>query len=65
MSAFKQKAVKLSLITIKQIFEQADVSGLPITSRCRILNAVAKLVKPSIHHPLITTGRNVYFIKVY
>ena len=58
MSAIKRKAVQQSLLTSKQIFEQAGVSGIARTTRCRILNTVAKPVKPSIHLPLTARHRN-------
>ena len=54
MSAIKREAVKQSLLISKQIFEQAGVSGIARTTRCRILNTVAKPVKPSIHPPSTT-----------
>ena len=59
MSAIKREAVQESLLTSKQIFEQAGVSGIARTTRCWILNTVAKpAVKPSIHTPLTTRHRN-------
>ena len=69
VSAIKQEAVKQSLLTSKQIFEQTGVSGIARTTRCRILNTVAKPVKPSIHPPLTTSleywrGRNRKFNKI-
>ena len=57
-SAIKREAVKQSLLTSKQIFEQAGVSGIARTTRCRILNTVSKPLKPSIHPPLTTRHRN-------
>ena len=59
ISDIKREAVKQSLLTSKHaIFEQADVSEIARTTRCRILNTVAKPVKPSIHPPLTTRHRN-------
>ena len=58
MSAIKCEAVKQSLLTNKQIFEQAGVSEIARTTRCRILNTVAEPVKPSIHPPSTTRHRN-------
>ena len=59
VSAIKQEAVKQSLLTSKHvIFEQAGVSGIARTTRCRILNTVSKPLKPSIHPPLTTRHRN-------
>lgn len=40
------------LLTIKQIFEDAGIQGLPRTSRCHILKLVAKAVKANIRPPL-------------
>ena len=59
MSAIKREAVKQSLLTSKHvIFEQAGVSGITRTTRCRILNTIGKSVKQSIHPPLTTRHRN-------
>ena len=58
MFVIKREAVKQSLLTSKQIFEQGGVSGIDRTTRCRTLNTVAELVKPSIQPPLTTRYRN-------
>ena len=57
MSAIKREAVKQSLLISKQIFEQAGVSGIARTTRCRILNTVSNPVKLSIHPHLTTRHR--------
>ncbi|KAL6456377.1 hypothetical protein MHYP_G00349200 [Metynnis hypsauchen] len=48
----KRAAAKMSLQTSKQVFEAAGVSGVPRTSRCRILQRLAVVRKPTIRSPL-------------
>ena len=52
VSAVKREAAKHPLLTSKQLFAKAGVSEVPRTSRCRLLQTVAKSVKPNIHPPL-------------
>ena len=52
VSAVKREAAKHPLLTSKQLFEKAGVSEVPRTSRCRLLQTVAKSVKLNIHPPL-------------
>lgn len=54
VSAIKREAAKHPLLTSKQLFGKAGVGEVPRTSRCRILQTVAKVVKPNIHPPLTT-----------
>ena len=42
----------MPLQSSKQIFEAAGASGVPRTSRCRILQSLAVVRKPSIRPPL-------------
>ena len=51
-AVLKREAAKHPLLTSKQLFEKAGVSEVPRTSRCRLLQTVAKSVKPNIHPPL-------------
>ena len=48
----KRAAAKMPLQSSKQIFEAAGASGVPRTSRCRILQRLAVMCKPSIQPPL-------------
>lgn len=48
----KRAAAKMPLQSSKQIFEAAGASGVPRTSRCRILQRLAVMRKPSIRPPL-------------
>ena len=48
----KRAAAKMPLQSSKQIFEAAGASGVPRTSRCRILQSLAVVRKPSIRPPL-------------
>ncbi|KAK3512212.1 hypothetical protein QTP70_001115 [Hemibagrus guttatus] len=48
----KRAAVKMPLQSSKQVFETAGASGVPRTSRCRILQRLAVMHKPSIRLPL-------------
>ena len=52
VSAVKREAAKHPLLTSKQLLEKAKVSEVPRTSRCRLLQTVAKSVKPNIRLPL-------------
>ena len=52
VSAIKRAAAKHPLLTSKQLLGRAGVGEVPGTSHCRILQIVAKVVKPNIHPPL-------------
>ena len=54
VSAITRQAAKHPLLTSKQLFEKAGAGEVPRTSRCPILQTVAKVVKPNIHPPLTT-----------
>ncbi|CAK6982570.1 hypothetical protein NFI96_000791 [Scomber scombrus] len=47
----KRAAVKMPLRSSKQVFEAAGASGVPRTSRCRILQRLAVVDKPTIRPP--------------
>ncbi len=48
----KKAAAKMPLQSSKQVFEAAGASGGPQTSRCRILQKLAVVHKPTIRPPL-------------
>ncbi len=48
----KRAAAKMPLQSSKQVFEAAGASGVPQTSRCRILQKLAVVHKPTIRPPL-------------
>ncbi len=48
----KRAAAKMPLQSSKQVFEAAGASGVPQTSRCRILQKLAVVHKPTIQPPL-------------
>ncbi len=48
----KRAAAKMPLQSSKQVFEAAGASGVPQTSRCRILQKPAVVHKPTIQPPL-------------
>ncbi|CAJ0927840.1 unnamed protein product [Ranitomeya imitator] len=48
----KRAAAKIPLQSSKQLFEAAGASGVPRTSRCRILQRLAVVHKPNIQPPL-------------
>ncbi|CAI9567366.1 unnamed protein product [Staurois parvus] len=52
MHQIKRAAAKIPLHSSKQIFEAAGASGVPRTSRCRVLQSLATVHKPSIRPPL-------------
>lgn len=52
MHRIKRAAAKTPLHSSKQIFEAAGASGVPRTSRCRVLQSLATVHKPSIRPPL-------------
>ena len=52
VSAVNREAAKHPLLTSKQLFEEAGVSEVSRTSRCRLLQTIAKSVKPNNHPPL-------------
>ena len=71
VSAVKRETAEHPLLTSKQLFQKAGVSEVPRTSRCRLLQTVAKSVKPNIHPPL-TSRHNTkrvewarHYMKVY
>ena len=45
-------AAKMPIQSSKEVFEAAGASGVPWTSRCRILQRLAVMHKPSIQPPL-------------
>ncbi|CAI9606954.1 unnamed protein product [Staurois parvus] len=55
MHRIKRAAAKILLHSSKQIFEAAGASGVPRTSRCRVLKSLATVHKPSIQ-PTITNA---------
>ncbi len=48
----KRAATKMPLQSSKQVFEAAGASGVPQTSRCRILQKLVVVHKPTIRQPL-------------
>jgi len=48
----KRAAAKMALQSSKQEFEAAGASGVPWTSRCRILERLAVVHKPTLLPPL-------------
>ena len=48
----RRAAAKMALQSSKQVFEAAGASGVPRTSRCRILQRFAVVHKPTIQPPL-------------
>ena len=48
----KTSAAKMPLQSSKQVFEAAGASGVPQTSRCRILQRLTVVQKPTIRPPL-------------
>ncbi|CAI9583058.1 unnamed protein product [Staurois parvus] len=52
MHRIKRAAAKIPLHSSKQIFEAAGASGVPRTSRCRVLQSLATVHKPFIRPPL-------------
>ncbi len=48
----KRAAAKIPLQSSKQVFEAVGASGVPQTSRCRILQRLAVVHKPTIRPPL-------------
>uniref|UniRef100_A0AAR2KR07 Uncharacterized protein n=1 Tax=Pygocentrus nattereri TaxID=42514 RepID=A0AAR2KR07_PYGNA len=53
----KRAAAKMPLQTSKQVFEAAGASGVPRTSRCRILQRLAVLYEPTIRPPLTSAHK--------
>ena len=47
----QRAGAKMTLQSRKQVFEAAGASGVPQTSRCRILQRLAVMHKPSIRPP--------------
>uniref|UniRef100_A0A8C5MML4 Tc1-like transposase DDE domain-containing protein n=1 Tax=Leptobrachium leishanense TaxID=445787 RepID=A0A8C5MML4_9ANUR len=52
MNRIKRAAAKIPLHSSKQIFEAAGASGVPRTSRCRVLKSLATVHRLSIWPPL-------------
>ncbi len=52
INVIKRAAIKKPLLSSKQVFEAAGVSGVPRTSRCRILQRLAVVHKAAFRSPL-------------